>query len=292
MRAGSLISILFSLGLAAFIAYLGNSWLDRQVQRQEPDLVPTLAAARDIPIGAKIEPPDLRFIKIAPNSVPEGAFTAPEELLGQVPKEPIYAGEIILARRLLGDPDGNILSAILKPGMRAITVGVNEVSGVSGFLLPGSRVDVIAKPDDGGAHTLLQSIEVLAAGQQLQATGDSAMTTRAVTLAVDPRQAEVLADATASGDVRLTLRNEGDLDYVEPPPVPISPPASSASQAQDVSIRPDLPVQVAPLPPETAAPNGASAPQVTVIRGVAPELHDLDSMQASDLPQSARPRPR
>jgi pilus assembly protein CpaB len=227
VKSGSFSNILISLMVAAVVVYFGNALI-------QPDpplpLVPVVVAATDISTGSLLKKNDLKVIQILEKSRPEGTFGTIDDLTGKVAKQPLYEGEILLERRVLSDLSGSLLAAMLEPGMRAITLRVDDVSGVAGFLLPGSWVDVI-KTSGGQARTLLQRLKILAVGQQLDSEGKKAVTTRAVTLEVTPEQAEVL---TGAGSVRLVLRNPNDsvaeppmTVNTEPPPAPepiIAPP--------------------------------------------------------------------
>jgi pilus assembly protein CpaB len=276
MNLGSVVTILISLALAAGVAYLGNAWLERRLDApQEPvDTVAVVAAAKDIPVDTPIDQTFLRLLQVPRPLLPAGAVTDPNELLGKVLKERVYAGEMILERRLLGDAGANVLSAVLEPGKRAITVRVNDVSGVSGFLLPGSHVDVISMRRGSKARTVLQNIKILAVGQTLQAAGEGAMPAKAVTLEVDPAQAEVLAEATDRGSVQLTLRHRSDHGFVE-----------AVAERQAPIAADETPV----------APNRPSgSPGVTVIRGVKAAVQaawsreDDDGAEAAPAPQVIR----
>ncbi|KAA6184697.1 Flp pilus assembly protein CpaB [Thiohalocapsa marina] len=218
MRAGSLITILISLLLAGVVAYLGNEWMNRQLAVRQPaapaERVKVVAAAVDIPVDSVIEDKHLKLIEIPPDLLPQGAITDKAELRGEIVKDSIYAGEIISGKRLLSGPGGSVLAAKVEPGMRALTIGVDEVSGLSGFLLPGSRVDVISMRG-GNARTILRDMKILAVGERLQVDESRNVKVRAVTLEVNPRQAEILAEITTGGGIRLTLRNQLDRDLGE-----------------------------------------------------------------------------
>jgi pilus assembly protein CpaB len=126
----------------------------------------------------------------------------------------VQAGQLLLAS-MFGDPGETSLAASVKKNMRAITVRVNDVIGVAGFLLPGSRVDVIAtisRLATGVAmsRTILSDIKVLAVDQTTATKSDEPVMVRAVTLEVTPKQAETLLKGQAAGSIQLTLRNPSD----------------------------------------------------------------------------------
>jgi len=212
MNRASLITILGSLVIAALVAWLGNTWIERKygVPTQPSEtLVPVLIAAKDIPIDTKIDPSFLKTLELPVASAPEGHLSTPDQVLGKRLKEPLYAGEIILGRRLMDDSGANVLSAILSPGKRALAVRVDDLIGVSGFILPGSRVDVLAAGGGLGARTVLQDIKVLSVDQVLNAPG-AALAAKSVNLEVDPRQAEQLMEVMGGTNIRLTLRPPGN----------------------------------------------------------------------------------
>ncbi len=218
MNRGSLFTILASLGLAALIAWMGNNWIETKIngKGKPTEMVRVLVAAQDIPIDTKIDQAQIKIVEMPPASVPAGYETSPDKILGRRVKEPIYQGEPILARRLLTDSDANLLSVTLTPGKRALAVKVDDIIGVSGFILPGSHVDVIASGGGQGTRTVLQDIKVLTVGQALKAEGGT-LRVGSVTLEVDPRQAEILTAATLNGSVRLALRHQLDRAFVALP---------------------------------------------------------------------------
>jgi pilus assembly protein CpaB len=250
MNKGSLITLLGSLVLAAFVAWVGNAWIEMKygTVATPPESVKVLAAAKDLPIGSKIDPTSLKILEFPPGSAPEGHLTAPEQILGKRLKEPVYAGEVILSRRLLEDSAANMLSVIITPGKRALAVRVDDIIGVSGFILPGSHVDVIASRDGQKVHTVLQDIKVLSVDQALTAESN-ALHAKTVSLEVDPRQAEILMEATESGSVRLALRHQTDRG-MEP-----------ASLVKEATAR------IEPADPHAANPQ-KNLKSVIVIRGI------------------------
>jgi pilus assembly protein CpaB len=209
MRASWLWTIVLSLALAAAAAMYANKMLNERMQAVEAvkvELFPVVAAATDIPAGMRVEPVNVKVIRVPADAKPEGGYTEPSELIGQVAKQTVYAGEIITANRFANSPGASALAAIIPEGKRAITVAVNTVVGVSGFILPGSRVDILAA-EGGQTRTILQNIKVLAVGQMLNQDNNEPVNVSAVTLEVDPQQAEIIAKA---GNLRMTLRNPED----------------------------------------------------------------------------------
>jgi pilus assembly protein CpaB len=138
----------------------------------------------------------------------------PADVLGKVATQTIYAGELIMRERIADHLGGSALAAVIAPNKRAMTVRVNDVIGVAGFLLPGNRVDVLAtRKEDGrrvSSRTLLEDIKVLAVDQHASPDKNEPTIVRAVTLELTPAQGESLVKATQEGSVQLALRNPTD----------------------------------------------------------------------------------
>jgi pilus assembly protein CpaB len=147
---------------------------------------------------------------------------AKADYVGSVVREPILAGEPIVGRKIVRAGDSGYLAAYLEPGMRAMAIGVTVESAAGGFILPGDRVDVVltAQTDQGGieggagkyvAGAVLQNVKVLAIDQSTRAGDDEqAVVGATATLEVAPRDAEILAQAKAQGELSLSLRSYAD----------------------------------------------------------------------------------
>lgn len=191
-----------------------------------PKTVAVVVAARDLEIGTTLSASDLRVVPWPADAVPGHAAGNPAELIGRVTRARLVANEPVLTDEL-GPPGAHgPLSLVIPKGMRAISVRVNEVSGISGFIAPGSRVDVIIAgtprvmpglPAASGAlrerhaRTLLQDIEVLALNKELEsADGGPPDRVNTATLLVTPAQAELLTLAADEGTLQLVLRGARD----------------------------------------------------------------------------------
>jgi pilus assembly protein CpaB len=182
--------------------------------------VQVVAAAIDIPYGVKIEESQLKLIDWAGNSVPLGYYSAKEQVVNKVAKNDFYADEAISEKRMSIHSAGSTLSTLIKKEYRAISVRVDDVVGVAGFILPGNNVDVLAtKIDRTFNHALtetkLQNIKVLAVDQDDSHEKDKPSIVRAVTLELKPEQAEIMVKAMQEGTIQLTLRNPEDSQFVE-----------------------------------------------------------------------------
>lgn len=224
------------LGLATVLAgaavFLARTWIEQQarpvVVQQAPvaDNSVTVVVAKDrMSFGSPVRREQLRLVKWPGDAVPEGAFTSIEALIGgeeeRVVLRSIEANEPVLQSKVSGFGGKASLAAILSPEMRAVTIRVNDVAGVAGFILPGDRVDVLLTRDrTGGAggnvannlitDVLLQNVKVLGIDQDANEDKEKPTVAKAVTLEVSPQQAQKLALAAQLGSLTLMLRNFAD----------------------------------------------------------------------------------
>jgi pilus assembly protein CpaB len=186
---------------------------------EAPATIPVIVAANDMTFGTTLEPHHLRLVEFPEQSVPMGSFTSIDSVIDQTTKVFVVTGEPILASKLSAIGGG--LSVRVQPNMRAISLKINEVTGVSGFVLPGDRVDVLVTIDNARGpgiavtKTVLQDLEVLAAGTNTETKNNRHITVQTVTLLVTPEGAEKLALGTQQGKIHLSLRNPVDHDVVE-----------------------------------------------------------------------------
>lgn len=206
-----LLSIIF--GLAA--VFFAKQWMDRQSQPQtEVEVVlrePVIIAAQEIPAGTVIEEQHLTTKLLEEDWRNEYQYTEATELLGQVAATSIYSGEIVNTQRMSVGAEGSALASLIPETKRAVTIRVNDVIGVAGFLLPGNKVDILntVSYGKGSANTVtvLKDIKVLAVDQTARSKENKPIIVRAVTLEVSPREAEKLLTAKSKGEIQLTLRN-------------------------------------------------------------------------------------
>ena len=173
-----------------------------------------------IPLGSKIIPEQIMVVQFPKESTPDGAYDSPEKLAGRVAVMNIAAREPITESRLAPEGTAAGLSAVIPEGYRAMTVKVDDAAGISGFITPGTLVDVVVTidPREGSAQQdpiskiVLQNIKVLANGQNIDKPKDEreATSVKAVTLQVTPEQAEKLALAATEGKLQLVMRNQID----------------------------------------------------------------------------------
>jgi len=200
---------------AAVVGYFGLSSLaGRAAARSDASYRNVIVTATDLTYGVKLDPAMLRVARYPKDAVPAGAYASLDSVVGQTTKVFMGAREPVTEIKLSSRGGG--LSMLVRPTMRAASLEVNQVSGVSGFVLPGDRVDVLVTVDprnmneDAVTRTVLQSIEVLAAGQKTEQQDNKPITVQAVTLLVNPEGAETLALAEHEGKIHLVLRNPDD----------------------------------------------------------------------------------
>ncbi len=206
-----LLSALFGLG-AVFFA---KQWIDNQTQpTTEMEVVerfPVVVAAQEILPGTVIEEKHLTTKLLEKDWVDENHFSEMELAIGRVASTTIFINEIILEQRLSIPGEGATLAALIPEDKRAITIRVNDVIGVAGFLLPGNKVDVLNTVKYGknsaNTSTVLKEIKVLAVDQTARTNDNKPVIVRAVTLEVSPKEAEKLLTAKNKGDIQLALRN-------------------------------------------------------------------------------------
>lgn len=261
--------IAIALVFAAIAAALATRWMQSRVAAVDAgkgSLVSVVVAARDVPMGKRIEAADIKLVRAAAESTPSDAYRQIAAVVGQVSRSPFVAGEMLIARRLSKYTGGSALAAVVAPDMRAVTVRVDDVIGVGGFILPENRVDVIAAFNDGvspQASTIVRDVRVLAVDQRSDPGSDGPILSRAVTLEVTPEGAEAIAAAKQRGYIQLTLRN------------PLNRSVGDPLRTEALEARAPL-VIAASMPMITAGDARPKAPQVrapkpvvTVIRGTA-----------------------
>src|SRR6202041_505617 len=185
--------------------------------------VPVVVAADDIQVGARIEEHDVRIANLPPSSLPANTYDRRSKVLGHGVVVPIAKGEFILPSKLAGEEAGAGLPSLIPNGMRAVSVRVNEVVSVAGFVTPGTRVDVLltGTPGTNGDQqttTVLQNVAVLASGHTLERNSSGeAQNTAVITLLVSPDDAQRLTLASSQGHIQLALRNPLDTKQDEFP---------------------------------------------------------------------------
>lgn len=221
--------IILSLAFALGAAWIARGWVQARLNggKQEAGMQ-AVVAATEIPFGLKVEARHLRVITLPQGTAIGDHFSNINDVVGLVALEKLLPGEILLKQQFARNSQGSTLAALLSPTMRAMTVPVNDVVGVAGFLLPGNRVDVVeARMENQRAitQTVVRDLLVLAVDQTDSRDKTAPEVVRAVTVEVTPPQAEVLVKAITEGKIQLTLRSPLAADVPEPENVPAPAPA-------------------------------------------------------------------
>lgn len=204
--------ILAAAVLAGGAAYMANKWaVNRSIGDQVAvDETSVVVATLDIPYGQKVDEQHIKLVKMPSAIVPEGAYSTTDEIIGQVANDDALKGDILRSMRFSDHLEGTTLASLIGENKRAITVRVDDVVGVGGFLLPGNRVDVLATKREKKKYTtdtVVKNLKVLAVDQTASTNDNDPVIVRAVTLEVDPKQAETIVKARNEGTIQLALRN-------------------------------------------------------------------------------------
>ncbi len=216
------------VGLAGFAALMAALVVYSALRRRETELakaraqtVEIVVAARTLGLGAKLEPGDVRMARWARDSVPPGAYSSVAAVAGSFTKRSFVENEPLVADQLFtGQKSAGVMPLLIPPGMRAMSVPVDEVSDIAGFVLPHARVDVLVALSGGSggekpfSKIVLQDVAVLAVAQEIEQQQDKPQLVKVVTLLVTPREAERLALASREGTLRLAMRNYNDQQVV------------------------------------------------------------------------------
>ena len=279
----TLIVVLVAVGVAGAATFLVYQTIQNRPARVvEVASAYAVVAAHSVPLGARLQATDVKLIPWPAANPVTGGFNKVEDVLDRGVIAPIAENEPLTGNNVAAKEAGAGLPPTIPPGMRAISVKVNEVIGVAGFVVPGTRVDVMAILNQNGqkvARVVVSNVQVLAAGtrtdQEAAREGKALQGTSVVTLMVSPADAELIA--LTEGSIMLTLRNPMDnaiaastgtgtanLAGSQPPPPPSAAPRSSAPRRA-------APVVAEATPPP--APTPTPKPPVVVIKaGVIKEI--------------------
>jgi pilus assembly protein CpaB len=273
--------LLSVLGFALVISAVASVVLYRLIVTKlaasaKPAIAQVVVASHNIEIGNILKETDVKIVDWN-GPEPKGALGSAADVLGRGVVATIYEGEPILDTRLAAKGAGGGLAATIPPGMRAVTIRVNDVAGVSGFVRPGTRVDVLISGTPPGSSnttgtvskTLLQNMEVLSAGQDIQKDAEGKpVSVPVVNLLVTPEQAETLSLASNETRIQLVMRNPLDTQTVKTPGTAVSnlytgetglpeppKPAMRAPAGKPVVKTPPKPmVAQVPEPPKVIVP--------------------------------------
>lgn len=269
--------VLIAFGIAWLSAF-GLSWwvYKKSTAPQVPrDIVSIVAAARDIAVGKRLQAEDLKLVSLERKDLPKGAFFQVADIVDRTVTVPVASNETVLNTKVAAKGSGEGLTALIEPGSRAVSVQVNEISGVSGFIQPGTRVDIlftrVFANGDAATTTLLQNVRVIAYGRQFDPGSKldprEASKPTVATLLVSQEQAEKLVLAAQRGKIQLVLRNSLDNNVTEAP---------SPVRAADLGIgEPSARPAAAPVRPRTVLvePRPAPAPPAPTIDNLERQGH-------------------
>jgi pilus assembly protein CpaB len=295
MRNKRLLFVLASAVAFGLVAAVSVSRYLSDAQANTRTMNKVVVAKVEIPLGTKIEAEQLSTVEFPSNAMPDGTFESADKIVGRVSVVNVAAREPVTDFKLAPEGSAGGLSAVIPEGYRAMTVKVDDVIGVAGFLQPGTMVDVLTviEPTSNSSGNpvskiVLQNVKVLASGQNLDKPKDQREpeTVKAVTLQVTPEQAEKLALASSEGKLRLMLRNQVDQgdeqtkgvdkkslltgEHAAPAPEPGSLKSEQPAQAAPVRRAPRMqaPARVSQAAPVAApAPPPPPRPQVEMIQG-------------------------
>jgi pilus assembly protein CpaB len=203
--------------LASVLVYSALKKREAEVQKAIATTVEIVVAAHDMPLGTKIDPAAVKMVRWSRDSVPPGSFTSPGAVISQFVKSTMVENEPVVSSKLfMGDKTAGVLPLLIPAGMRAMSVPVDEVSDIAGFVLPHAKVDVLVALSSGGSaakpisKVVLQDVEVLAVAQEVEGKKDEPEVVKVVTLLVSPQDAERLTLASHEGSLRLAMRNYSD----------------------------------------------------------------------------------
>jgi pilus assembly protein CpaB len=270
------VSLLFALVISS-VFYQMTARAGSPKKAEVSDMKDVVLAARPLSVGTTVKPADIKLGKIPAANFPKGAFAKPEEVIDRPLISNILMDEPVLEGRLAARGSGVGLAPIIPVGMRAVTLRVNDVTGIAGFVLPGMRVDVLVTGQPPHSDTSvtatpvqLQDLLVLSAGTVMQPDArGQAMPAQTVTLLGTPEQAETLTLASADARIQLVLRNGSDQTIAKTPGHDIAELYGERSVRKKTpednpAPRPrPRPVVVAAAPPPPPPPPD----QIVVIRG-------------------------
>ncbi len=254
------IVLVVALTLAGVASYLVYQFLTTQEskQRQEMNVV---VATRDIPVGAKLDASNLKLAAWPKENLPQqGYFPDVKKIQGRVAVRQTSAGDIVTESKLMPvnrAEMGSVMTYLVPQGHRAVTVAVNEVNGVAGFVTPGSRVDVVLTTqlttntntvDDQLSKIILQDVPVLATAQATEQKEGKPAIVPTVTLDLLPADAEKLIVGAKKGTLQLLLRNVIDTAAVTTSGMTISKALNRAPVLDTTPVRAPR-VKRTPTPP-------------------------------------------
>jgi pilus assembly protein CpaB len=276
MRKGNLIVLIVAIVMGGMAAFLARNWITAQARNAPPPAGTIVVAAGTLAFGTTLSRENIKEIAWPTGRLPDGAFATKEELLKDGRRAvlgPVAREEPILKTKVTGPDQRASLSALLEEGKRAVTVRVDDVRGVAGFVLPGDRVDVVLirsiprpnAPAEQISDVLLQHVKVLAVDQIINERQETPTVAKAVTLEVGTDQAQKIILATSIGKLSLLLRQAGENQ---------SASARRVTES-DLGIMEFQPARQAAAAPSAAPAPAASGAVVEIVRGMRSEKYNV-----------------
>jgi pilus assembly protein CpaB len=271
MRTSTVIILAVAISMGGSAAYLTRSWLKEQTSGAVQPAGTIVVAAKSLAYGTAMTPDNVVEIPWFSNTLPEGAFAVKDDLLNggrRVVLSPLKRGEPVLRSKITGPGQRASLASLLDDGKRAVTVSVDDVRGVAGFVLPGDFVDIVIIADDGSpkrqsySDILLEHVKVLAIDQVASEGEGQPTVAKAVTVEVTKEQAQKILLATSIGKLSLILAR----------PVESKPDPNRRVSEKDIGRTRPEPVRPPPAPPPPPAPVKAApvvpsnTVKITVVR--------------------------
>jgi pilus assembly protein CpaB len=268
MRPNSVIILIIAILMGGLAAFLARNWLLSRTQTTATAAT-IVVASKQLPYGTQLAQDNVQEIPWAASVVPEGSFPSREALFKEgrrITLATFQQNEPILNSKITGPGERASLSTLLDKDKRAITIRVDDVRGVAGFILPGDRVDVVLIRSDSESGVrrdysdlLLQDVKVIAVDQLASEQKNSPTVAKAVTLEVTPQQAQKISLASDVGHLSLILRKAGDSNVVMNQRVTTSDLSEAEAQR-----RVPVPATVAEAPAREAPPPPAPPTDATV----------------------------
>jgi pilus assembly protein CpaB len=270
MRTSTVIILAVAISMGGSAAYLTRSWLKDQTSTAVQPAGTIVVAAESLAYGTAMTPDNVVEIPWFSNTLPEGAFAVKDDLLDggrRVVLSPLKRGEPVLRSKITGPGQRASLASLLDDGKRAVTVSVDDVRGVAGFVLPGDFVDIVIIADDGSpkrhsySDILLEHVKVLAIDQVASEGEGQPTVAKAVTVEVTKEQAQKILLATNIGKLSLILAR----------PVESKPDPNHRVSEKDIGRTSPEPVRPPPAPPPPAPVKAApvvpsNTVKITVVR--------------------------
>src|SRR5262245_17781098 len=288
MRTSTVIILAVAVSMGASAAYLTRTWLKDQT-RVSAAVQPAgtiVVAAESLAYGTAMTSDNVAEIPWFSNTLPEGAFAVKDDLLSsgrRVVLSPMKRGEAVLRSKVTGPGQRASLASLLDEGKRAVTVSVDDVRGVAGFVLPGDFVDIVIIADDGSpkrqsySDILLEHVKVLAIDQVASEGEGQPTVAKAVTVEVTKEQAQKILLATSIGKLSLILSR----------PLESNPDPNRRVSEKDIGRITPEPVRPLPAPPPPAPVVAApvvpsSTVKITVVRNGETKQYEVQRSESTD----------